>query len=123
MNNPLDKFGEFFIRNLRDKMLDDLEMLLAGSWKAPAVQNLQERLTAMSDDQRETIREAAEHLITTGMHDFLFALQEDSDTDGSVQVEVDGVDVAQTSDGLHGEIFTENGWIERFSEYPQKNNG
>ena len=34
MNEPLDKFREFFVRNLRDKMLDDLEMLLAGSWKA-----------------------------------------------------------------------------------------
>ncbi|WP_145262034.1 hypothetical protein [Calycomorphotria hydatis] len=104
-------------------MLDDLEMLMAGSWKAPALQNLQERLAAMSDDQRSTIRDTAERLITTGMHDFLFAVQEDSDAEGSIRLEVDGVEIAKTSDGLHGEIFTEDGWIERFSKYPPKNNG
>ncbi|QDT64670.1 hypothetical protein V22_19110 [Calycomorphotria hydatis] len=123
MKESLDKFGEFFVRNLRDKMLDDLEMLMAGSWKAPALQNLQERLAAMSDDQRSTIRDTAERLITTGMHDFLFAVQEDSDAEGSIRLEVDGVEIAKTSDGLHGEIFTEDGWIERFSKYPPKNNG
>lgn len=120
MNEPLDKFGEFLVRNFRDKMLDDLEMLFAGAWKAPGVQNLQERLGAMSDDQREAIRDTAERLITTGMHGFLFAVQEDSDADGSIRLEVDGVEIAKTSDGLHGEIFTEDGWIERFSQYPQE---
>ena len=76
----------------------------------------------MSDEQRNVIRDTAEHLITTGMHDFLFAVQEVSDADGSIRLEVDGIEIAKTSDGLHGEIFTEEGWIERFSRYPQKDN-
>ena len=123
MNEPLDKFGEFFVRNFRDKMLNDLEMLLAGSWKAPAVQGLQERLAAMSDDQRDAIRDTAERLITSGMHDFLSAVQEDFDAEGTIRFVVDGADISQTSDGLQGELFGEGGWIERFSQYPPKNNG
>ncbi len=32
----------------------------------------------------------------------------------------DGQDVAQISDGLHGEIFGDAGWITRFSKYPSQ---
>ncbi|MGF1657171.1 MAG: hypothetical protein ACFCU3_09355, partial [Verrucomicrobiales bacterium] len=69
MNQSLDKFGEFYVRNLRDKMLKDLDMLLSGSWNAPGVQDLQQRLVALPEDGRTLIREAAEHMVVTGMHD------------------------------------------------------
>jgi len=118
MKEPLDKFGEFFVRNTRDKMLGDLDMLLRGAWKAPPLQALQAKLAGFTDAQKLVIREIAEHMTTAGMHDLLFALQEEADADGSVRVLVDGAEVAKLSDGLHGEIFNENGWIARFSEYP-----
>ena len=123
MDEPLDKFGEFFVSNLRDKMLDDLQMLLTASWKAPSAQKLQDRLATLNDEQRDILRETAEHLITAGMHDFLFALEEDADSGGSIRIMVDGTDLAEASDGLHGEIFTENGWISRFSKYKQNAKG
>jgi hypothetical protein len=31
---------------------------------------------------------------------------------------VDGIEVAKLSDGLHGEIFGDEGWIVRYSKYP-----
>jgi hypothetical protein len=118
MNKALDKFGEFFVKNTRDKMLGDLDMLMRGAWKAPASQALQAKIAGFSDDQKDTVREIAEHIIATGMHDLLFALQEEADLDGTVRVLVDGVEVATQSDGLHGEIFSEEGWIARFSQFP-----
>jgi hypothetical protein len=123
MNQILDKFGEFYVRNLRDKMLQDIDMLLSGSWKAPAVQNLQNKLAELPEDSRDLIREVAEHMVLTGMHDLLFALQEQADDDGSIRLTVDGVEVAKESDGMHGEIFSDEGWIARFSQYPQKSTG
>lgn len=123
MNQSLDKFGEFYVRNLRDKMLHDLDMLLSGSWKAPGVQDLQRRLAELSQDGRDLIRDAAEHMVITGMHDLLFAIQEEADNDGAIRLEVDGVEVAKESDGLHGEIFSDEGWITRFSQYPTRTNG
>jgi hypothetical protein len=54
------------------------------------------------------------------MHDLLFALQEESDAEGAVRVYVNGDEVAKLSDGLHGEIFGDDGWIARYSEYPSK---
>jgi hypothetical protein len=118
MVTPLDEFGSFFVRNLRDRMLWDLDMLLRGAWKAPAVQSLQAKISRLAEDERGIIREVAEHIITAGMHDLLFALQEQADADGAIRVFVEGEEVATLSDGLHGEIFGEDGWIARFSEYP-----
>ncbi|MGC9944235.1 MAG: hypothetical protein ABSE48_20605 [Verrucomicrobiota bacterium] len=105
------------MQNLRDKMLHDLEMVLSGSSKAPDLQELQTKLSALTEAQKQTVRELAERLTTAGMHDFLFAI---SDSGGAVRVLVDGQDVAELSDGLHGEIFGDVGWISRFSKYPSE---
>jgi hypothetical protein len=118
MNESLDKFGAFFVQNLRDRMFDDLEGLLRGEWKAPAIQELQDRVRGLGDAERQMLRDLVEHITTTGMHDLLFALQEQADAGGAIRVLVDGNEVAKFSDGLHGEIFGDDGWIVRYSRYP-----
>jgi hypothetical protein len=118
MENPLEKFGAFFVRNLRDKMLYDLDKLLAGGWKAAEVQELQKDLSSFGDAEKQVVRTLVEHIITTGMHDLLFAIQEEADSNGAIRVLADGEEVAKLSDGLQGEIFGDDGWIVRFSEYP-----
>jgi hypothetical protein len=117
MSAPLDKFGEFIVQNLRDKVFHDLEMMLSGGWKAPELQELQAELSRLTDAQKQTIRDLAERLTTFGMHDLLFAI---ADSGGAVRVLVDGQDVAGLSDGLQGELFGDDGWITRFSKYPSE---
>jgi hypothetical protein len=118
MKEPLEKFGAFFIQNLRDKMLDNLERLLRGGSKAPKIQELQNKVSKFSEAQKQTVREIAEEIITDGMHDLLFAIQEEADANGAIKVLVDGQEVAKLSDGMHGEIFGDDGWIVRYSKYP-----
>jgi hypothetical protein len=117
MNESLEKFGAFIVRNLRDKMLHDLDMILHGAWKSPDTQELQKRVASLSDADKLLLRDLVERITTTGMHDLLFALQEESDTDGAIRFFVDGKEVAKLSDGLHGEIFSDEGWIVRYSSY------
>ena len=52
------------------------------------------------------------------MHDILFALQESHDCKSGIEIMVDGTAVGEHSDGLHGEIFGDEGWIVRFSSHP-----
>lgn len=118
MNPILDKFGEFFIQNLRDRMFGRLEELLSGN--APQVQQLQDQLAGFTGAQKQVLRDMVEELITAGMHDLLFAIQEETDAGGPIKVLVDGQEVAKLSDGLHGEIFGDKGWIVRFSKYPSQ---
>jgi hypothetical protein len=116
--NELDKFGKFFIQNLRDKSLDYLEGLFERKWKAPDLQNLQDRVAAFSPEFKQTVRELVESILTDGMHDLLFAIQENHDCNEGIEILVDGKPVAELSDGLHGEIFGEDGWMVRFSKHP-----
>jgi len=117
MNNLLDRFGAFFVQHLRDSMVDDLETLLDGSCKADDVQDLQIWLAGLGTKDKQMLRNLIEQISTTGMHDFLFALQEEADNGGDIRLLVNGEEVAKQSDGMHGELFGEEGWIVRHSRH------
>ena len=113
----LDKFGAFLMRNLRDKAIDSHDRLARCAFKAPKLQNLQKALAAMDEEQRQIVRTCVIDALDTGLHDFLFALQEHYDFDNEISVFVEGKNVVELSDGLQGELFSEDGWFARFSAY------
>lgn len=118
--NPVEKFGKLFVENVRDKSLDYLQFMFDGRWKAPELQALQTRIASLTPDLKATVRELVENLLTHVMHDTLFALQECHDGNSGIEIMVDGQAIAGLSDGLHGEIFGEDGWIVRYSKYPSE---
>lgn len=118
--SPVDKFGKFLMQHLRDAAIEDYEFLAAGYWKAPRVQELQQRLQSLSDEQLLLVRDCVLDAIDTGIGQFLFKLQEQADFENSIQVLVDGTDIIAASDGLQGEPYSDEGWIARFSKYKTK---
>lgn len=117
MAEALDKFGEFVVANLRDTIIDRADMLLAAHRKTPGLQALQADLGRFTEDQRAVVRRCLVAAADGGLHDFLFALQEQHDTGGGIAVLVDGQPVAELSDGLQGEPYGERGWYARFSKH------
>ncbi|QDT01339.1 hypothetical protein [Adhaeretor mobilis] len=114
----VDKFGKIVVTKLRDNAIDFFDLASQGHWRAPSLQNLQRELADQTPEQIDLIRRCVIQAIETGMHDFLFALVEANDFE-NVHVMVDGVNVADESDGLHGEQFTEEGWIAKFAKHPE----
>jgi hypothetical protein len=115
--NRLDKFGQFLVENLRDRGISKAEGLLNGEWRAPSLLNLQTELGKLSDAQKESVKATVINSIDTAIHDFLFALQERTDFDNDIQIVVDGENVAELSDGIHGEAYTDEGWYAKYSKY------
>ena len=115
--DPLSEFGRVVIVKLRDRGIDHLDKLLAGKAKAPAFRKLQGELKSLDQEQRALLRRAFVTSLDSALHDFLFALQEQNDSGGRVAVLVDGSRIAEASDGLHGELFTEDGWFARCSRH------
>ncbi|MCR4415679.1 MAG: hypothetical protein NUV77_24975 [Thermoguttaceae bacterium] len=115
---PLDKFGEFLVRHLRDKSLEYLQLMLEGRLRQPERQSLQSTVSSLTPDLKVAVCELVEDLLTNAMHDILFAFQEAHDNQTGIEIFVDGAPIAELSDGLHGEIFGEEGWIVRFSKFP-----
>lgn len=116
MGKSLEKFGAFFVENLRDNLIEKAEMHFDGAWKKPS--DLQKKISKLSDKEKALMREFVERLTVTAMHDLLFAFQEENTRGGTIKILADGEDLAANSDGLQGEIFGNDGWIARFSKFP-----
>jgi hypothetical protein len=118
-NQHLDTFGKFLIENLWDRAIHHHLLMERCHWKAPALQIVQSQLNATPPEVKQLIRECVAQALLTATHDFLFALQEAHDLNKRIEVNVDGQNIAAVSDGLQGELFTEDGWIARFSHAPK----
>jgi hypothetical protein len=114
-----NKFGEFVVKNLWDESVEFFDLLARGHWKAPAIQQLQKDLAALSPEQRSIVRQCVLQSLGTGLHQFLFALGEAHDFKQGITVIVDGVDIVEQSDGLHGESFGPDGWMAKYSKHPE----
>jgi hypothetical protein len=113
----LDYLGEFLMKCHRDQALFTLETAFKGGWKVESFQGFQEVIKSLSSEQQEKLFDGFESMITGALHDLLFSLQEENDFKNRIHLMVDGYDAVKMSDGLHGEQFTDDGWIARFSKY------
>lgn len=114
-----NKFGQFIVKNLWDNAIEDYDLLARGHWKTPAVQQLQKEVAALTPQQREIVRRCIVESLGSGLHQFLFALGEAHDFKQGIAVVVDGVDIVEQSDGLHGELFGPDGWMAKYSKHPE----
>lgn len=114
----LEKFGQFIIQALRDKAIDQHLLMQQGHWKAPAVQELQRAVTALPPAQKELMLKVVVDVVDVALHDFLFALQDSHDRGLGIEVLAEGENVAEASGMLHGEHLGEDGWIAKYSRFP-----
>lgn len=116
--NDLEKFGEVVVHDLRDAALNHFLDIEAARLKSESCLELSRELSKFSKKQIAIMRKLVSECVDKGVHDFLFALEEQKN---GITIHVDGNDVSKQSDGLQGEIFTEDGWFEQFSQH--KENG
>ena len=112
----LDKFGKFIIENLYDKGIYKFMELKKGNFKLHPNQT-ENPFDQFDESQIKVIEAILRKTLTGATHDFLFALEERNDLEEDIQVMVDQENIAELSDGLQGELFLEDGWINKFSEY------
>jgi hypothetical protein len=120
MSDPdaLDCLGRFLMQHVRDGAFESTERLLEGRWKSPSLQALQKALVGLSLEQRDLVRRSCRSIIDRTIHDFLFALVEETErARGRVVMTVDAKNAVALSDGLHGEPFGKRGWRARFSRF------
>lgn len=115
----LSKLGELLVHSLRDKAIEQHEMLLSGKLRAQSTQAMQARVLALSDEQRALLREVVLDALDVALHDTLFAIQDAHDRGLGVEVLIDGQNAAALSGMLQGEPFGPEGWVARFSKFPR----
>lgn len=110
--DALDIFGQFIINNLFDKGLERYFDLKNNKFKSSSSIEISNCLQNLTKTQTDLIEKMTNEVLVTAVHDFLFSVQESDE----IKIIVNGIDVAEESDGLHGELFTTEGWIHLFSK-------
>jgi hypothetical protein len=117
----LDAFGETFIHGTRDRSLSEWFMFLEGRSKAPDDRKLYEELKdSFSDEQVTYLRKIIPYVVDTALAYFLFTIMERDELSLCIADESGKLsELRDISDGLAHEIYNPDGWIDRFSEYPE----
>jgi len=120
-NDSLDQFGKLFISAVRNQVHWKYRQIENGSLRGENAKRRHETIDALaaSSEQKEKLRQIVEATIDDCLHEFLFMLENNYDTLELVFKASDGsvINVAETSDGLCGELNTEDGWIQKFGSH------
>lgn len=115
----LDEFGKLLIQELRDTSIDEMNNIINGRSKAPVNIELFKKLENFSSDQISILNEFVVKAIDKELHNTLFMIENYAEKLSLVYRDENeaGISLTEISDGLSGELYTEDGWIERFSKY------
>ena len=114
--SPLDIFGTFLMTRVRDEAIKDWDMIFDGQMKDARGQRVHNEVKQLSSEARQFLRSVVSQVVDTTLHHLLWSLDEATEIKVAVHTREAYVpDIASRSDGLAGELYTEDGWIERFS--------
>lgn len=117
MDALLDHFGSTLVQRVRDKAIQDWDMILDGRMKDSNSLGIRHRLSGLSKEQLQIVSWLIPQVVDTTLHHLLWTLEQEESIKVSVQVGAERLeDVSQSSDGLSGELPSEEGWIARFSK-------
>jgi hypothetical protein len=118
MEKLLSNFGEQFIKSVRDNTLFVLEGIISGHMKSDTYKLMHQEIIKMPEVQVALLRDLAYRMVDLSLHNILFMFE--NNADWTIAGKSGGVnDINTLSDGLAGELYSEDGWINQFSGYPK----
>lgn len=110
--NELEYFGEKLMKEVRDETISTLDMMIDGRMKGSTAQQVKEKISILNEEQLDIIKWLIPKITDIGLHNLLVMIEQNDD----IKVLVKENDIKEISDGLDGELYTEDGWIERLSD-------
>ena len=111
MDTKLNEFGKIFVTEVRDNTINSLDKMLNGSMKGVTAEKVQEKILALTNEQIDVIRWLIPQIVDINLYNMLFMIEEHDDLELLFEKE----NLKEASDGLSGELYTEDGWIAKFS--------
>jgi hypothetical protein len=111
-SGAIGAFGSYLMSTAYDVAIKDTNRILSGRAKRAKNRALYERLDVLSADEKAAAQELARNAVVSALHGLLYGLSHDEDR---IRLFFDGENVAQRSDGLHGDLFI---WMRDLSEFP-----
>ena len=119
-NELLEAFGQTVISEVRDEAIEKYQMISTGNLKSEVALDLHKQIACFTEEQQAIIRKLVVNSIDDVMHNFLWMLEQHADDIELSYSSEDGCrkeNINELSDGLSGEIYSEDGWIDNFSHF------
>ena len=111
----LDEFGRRLIGEVREETVSDWQMIISGQMKGERAERIRAELGQLGGGASSIIEKIVPEVVDSVLHHLLRWLEEDDDFTVTGEVARQRIDdLAEESDGLAGELYTEAGWIARF---------
>lgn len=117
-NLILEKFGKILIKEVFDASLERLNNIVDGNVKAPKLLTLHQELKNVDKNNVDIMRNFAKECIQNTLHNFLWMIEQSDGFDLVAKIDDQTTSLKEISDGLCGELYTKEGWIEKYSKYP-----
>lgn len=112
MSNNLDLFGEIFINEVRDRTISLFDDRVKGNMKGEPSQQLYKDVQTLNESQREIMYRIIEQVTDLSIHNMLCMFEDHEE----LKLLLNEENLVEESDGLAGELYTEDGWIKRYSK-------
>lgn len=112
MNEVLNEFGETFIEDVRDRTISDIDMVVDGKYFTEQDLDIAKKFSALDGKSQEFIRMIIPNIVDTCLFNFLNMFEEHEE----IELKMSGQNLNQISDGLAGELYTEDGWIQKYTK-------
>jgi hypothetical protein len=116
--NAVEQFGKIMVKTIRDRSILHTIEFLNAQLRSPSVIELQKKLSQFSAEEKNIVLRTLILVTDSCLHDLLCRIQESHDLKEGMEIFMNTCNVANASGMLHGELFGEDGWIDRFSQYP-----
>jgi hypothetical protein len=118
MGNELERFGKILMERVRDQAILHWEKVLTGEMKDKSSKQLfEEFVQTFTEEQQQRIVDISSQVVDTTLHYLLLAIEEENRIIVLTQNdEGEVVEIKKISDGLAGELYTEDGWILKYSK-------
>lgn len=114
----LDDFGKLLISKVRDNALDDLLSIVEGRMKSPLAKQMSERINSTMDETgKQALKMFAMNMVDRTLHYLLTLIEENKSICLSFKNDAGEAELVQISDGLAGELYSDEGWISEYSKH------
>lgn len=112
----LDQFGKHLIQDVRDRAIEDLDKTLAGEMKGRSAARIMQIIESETNCL-DLIKRLVPYYVDLTIHKVLAALEEAPVSITYHLPSGESVNIKAATDGLSGELYSEDGWIARFSSF------
>jgi hypothetical protein len=103
------------MRDVRDEAITDWKMIIDGRMKGDLAEKIREMLRNVSETDRKVLLQLIPGVVDTVLHHLLWTTEQQSDLQVGIKIGDRIEELREISDGLPGELYTDDGWISRYS--------